>query len=461
MMFRAAAYAGGMAYTRVNVKQRVSSDHGKPAGGRGRMAVALAFVLVAAASMPATIRASAPSVISVVWDANPEPEVTGYLVYIGTQPGVYDQKHDVGPSTTFRYTGTAGQQYYFAVAAYSETSTSPLSAEISAFADPFFEVFATAGADAPCPGCADRLFRAEGVGAVSALTPAADGRVFFIEDGRHVRIAAAAPDATALRALSTREGVEITGIALAADFEQSRFVFAALAERRADGTRDLRIARYREVQGRLGEGAVVVDGLRLWSDRNAPFTLDRGGRIFIALPIDGRAHRDPYAGYVLWFGGDGRVPAESRGGSPVLAHGFAEPVALVADGGDLWLAGADAAWYRSIARLTPQLPVGAEWPLVPAGVPSPQPAGGRSAQAQAFAARSVDGSTSGVAVVLEAGGRIQPLITAGRAPAEQLRSFDWFASEVPVSVAIGARNEVFVAFRRADGTFAIEEIAPR
>ena len=111
--------------------------------------------------------------------------------------------------------------------------------------------------------------------------------------------------------------------------------------------------------------------------------------------------------------------------------------------------------------MTPQLPVGAEWPLVPAGVPSPQPAGGRSAQAQAFAARSVDGSASGVAVVLDSAGRIQPLITSGRAPTEQLQVVEWFASEVPVSVAIGLRNEVLIAFRRADGTFAIEEIAPR
>jgi hypothetical protein len=461
MMSRAAPYAGGTAYTRVNVKQRVSSDHQKAAAGGWRITVALAFVLIAAAGVPATSWASVPSVISVVWDANPEPEVTGYRIYIGTEPGVYEQKYDVGLSTTFRYIAAAGRQYYFAVAAYSDNATSPLSAEVSAFADPFFEVFASAGADAPCAHCADRLFRAEGLGPVSAVTPAADGRLFFIEDGRHVRIAAAAPGATAARALSTRDGVEITGLALAPDFERSRFVFLAVAEQRPDGTRNLRIVRYREVQGQLGEAAVLVDGLRLWSDRNAAFTVGRGGRIFVALPIDGRAHRDPYAGYVLWFEGDGRLPQESRGGSPVLAHSFAEPVALVADGDDLWLAGADAAWYRSLARLTPQLPAGAEWPLVPSGVPSGRPADRLSEPAQAFAARSVDGSASGVAVVLDSAGRIQPLITSGRAPTEQLQVVEWFVSEVPVSVAIGLRNEVLIAFRRADGTFAIEEIAPR
>jgi hypothetical protein len=448
-----------MAYRGIQVKQRVSRHGEKTAAGMWRMVLALAVVLVAAATTQA--EAAAPSVITVVWDANPEPEVTGYHVYVGTRPGVYDQKFDAGPSTTFRYTATSGEQYYFAVAAYSDTATSPLSAEISAFAEPIFELFASASSDAACTGCADRLLRAAGLGSVSAVTPADDGRLFFVEDRRHVRIAAAAPGAAAPPALSTREGVDITGIALAPDFERTRFVFVALAQRRADGTRDLRIVRYREVQSRLGEAAVVVSGLRLWSDRDAPFTMDRTGRIFVAMPLDGRAHGDPYAGHLLWFDGDGRVPAESRGGSPVLAHGFAAPVALVSEGDNLWVVGADAGWHRSIARLTPQLPAGAAWPLVPVGVPTAAPADDPSVPAHAFAARGAIGTTSGVAIVLDAAGRLQPLITSGHAPAEQLRGFDWFAAEAPVSVAIGAGNEVFVAFRQGDGTFAIEEIAAR
>lgn len=74
---------------------------------------ALAFFLTMAA------RSAAADTLTVMWDPSPDSSVAGYLVYVGTQSGVYGSAYDVGNTTSFRYSNaTAGQSYYFAVAAY-------------------------------------------------------------------------------------------------------------------------------------------------------------------------------------------------------------------------------------------------------------------------------------------------------------------------------------------------------
>ena len=62
---------------------------------------------------------AATAAVTVSWDMNPEPEVVGYVVHIGNEPGVYTQRVDVGNTTTYVLTtATAGQRYCFAVSAY-------------------------------------------------------------------------------------------------------------------------------------------------------------------------------------------------------------------------------------------------------------------------------------------------------------------------------------------------------
>lgn len=67
------------------------------------------------------------------WDANTEPNVIGYRVYVGTAPSVYSQIFDVGKVTTFTYqNGIAGRRYYFAVSAYAPGPLEgPRSSEVS------------------------------------------------------------------------------------------------------------------------------------------------------------------------------------------------------------------------------------------------------------------------------------------------------------------------------------------
>ena len=63
--------------------------------------------------------ASAAS-ITIAWDPNVEPEVSGYLVLVGSAPGGTDQTFDVGAQTSFTFsTATPGKTYYFRVQAYT------------------------------------------------------------------------------------------------------------------------------------------------------------------------------------------------------------------------------------------------------------------------------------------------------------------------------------------------------
>lgn len=95
------------------------------------------FAVLIAMMVLGTARAAAADTISLMWDANPEPEIAGYVVHVGTQPGTYTQHLDVGLSTVHSFTGAvAGQQYCFAVSAYfSGPIEGPKSAEVCGFSN--------------------------------------------------------------------------------------------------------------------------------------------------------------------------------------------------------------------------------------------------------------------------------------------------------------------------------------
>jgi len=96
--------------------------------------VLLGCVLLSAVSLlPARAEAAAGLPVVLAWNANAESSVAGYLVYIGTEPGVYSQLYDVGNLTSYTfYGGNGGQRYYFAVSAYATgLLEGPLSVEVS------------------------------------------------------------------------------------------------------------------------------------------------------------------------------------------------------------------------------------------------------------------------------------------------------------------------------------------
>ena len=91
--------------------------------------LALAFV---ATSSTLAAAQSVGQPVTFAWDANSEPFVAGYRIYIGTSPSVYSEHYDVGNTTSFTFrTGIVGQRYYFAVTAYAAGNLEgPRSSEI-------------------------------------------------------------------------------------------------------------------------------------------------------------------------------------------------------------------------------------------------------------------------------------------------------------------------------------------
>jgi hypothetical protein len=82
--------------------------------------VLLGGMLLLAASAPAAAQAS----VTVAWDRNPEPEVTGYILSWGTTPGNYPFSVNVGNVTQYAVPGLdPDQRYLFSVQAYTADST--------------------------------------------------------------------------------------------------------------------------------------------------------------------------------------------------------------------------------------------------------------------------------------------------------------------------------------------------
>jgi glucose/arabinose dehydrogenase len=159
-----------------------------------------------------------------------------------------------------------------------------------------------------------------------------DNRVFVaMRDG--VRIV----DATAAARADTAESPAwmrdepqgmLVSLALAADFARSRLVYVGYTT--LDGDQPvIRVARYREAGGQLGEGAIVtsqpVDSLETSSVmRFAP-----DGTIYLGIaagfnPDDAQRLASP-AGKILRLHPDGSTPDDNPSHSPVFSYGHREP----------------------------------------------------------------------------------------------------------------------------------------
>jgi hypothetical protein len=91
---------------------------------------------VRGAMISAVIVFCAPSALhaqALVWDASPDPNVTGYRLVYGTQTGVYTDQVDVGSVVTYRPSGFDWSiKRYFAVLGYTSSGlTSSLSNEVT------------------------------------------------------------------------------------------------------------------------------------------------------------------------------------------------------------------------------------------------------------------------------------------------------------------------------------------
>ena len=77
----------------------------------------LSTAMIALAIVAGT--ASAVGAATASWDPNPEPDVAGYKLSYGTQPGVHSVVLDVGNVTTYHFNPLPGGRYYVVVQAYN------------------------------------------------------------------------------------------------------------------------------------------------------------------------------------------------------------------------------------------------------------------------------------------------------------------------------------------------------
>lgn len=86
---------------------------------------------------------------------------------------------------------------------------------------------------------------------IAGLAAASDDRVFFIDSGQ-IRVIVEGR-LTAFPALTISDtAVRLNGIALDAAFTQTHFVYVGEVEVAREGSRELSVVRYRELQGLLG-----------------------------------------------------------------------------------------------------------------------------------------------------------------------------------------------------------------
>src|SRR5207344_2288550 len=73
------------------------------------------------------------AVLTLAWNPNPEPDIAGYKIEFGNQPGVHPNVIDVGNQTSWQLGGlTDGLPYYIAVRAYNTSGLLSLpSVEVS------------------------------------------------------------------------------------------------------------------------------------------------------------------------------------------------------------------------------------------------------------------------------------------------------------------------------------------
>ena len=75
---------------------------------------------------------AAAQTLTVAWDRSPDPSVVGYIVYTGTESGLYTASFNVGEATSFAYGVAPNQQYFFAVASYAAGMVvGPVSSEVA------------------------------------------------------------------------------------------------------------------------------------------------------------------------------------------------------------------------------------------------------------------------------------------------------------------------------------------
>jgi hypothetical protein len=156
------------------------------------------------------------------------------------------------------------------------------------------------------------------------LAIAPDRRVFVAEASSRVSIVSGR---TARTALEPMAGTTILALTLDPQFARTRYVYVvrALVE---STPAIVRLMRYREVGGTLGEAATLLDGVPASAEQpGAALRFGPDGKLYAA-----------FEGQVLRLNADGSTPRDQPSGRPIFAMGVTKPRGLDWDtDGRLWI----------------------------------------------------------------------------------------------------------------------------
>lgn len=180
------------------------------------------------------------------------------------------------------------------------------------------------------------------------------GRLFVAERARRVRVI---ESDDRQHETEIAEADALLSLALDPDFNRTHLVYVVHTAAARDGSVApvFRLSRYREVDGRLGERAILLDGVPARSDAPSAFVrFGTDGKLYVAFDDGGDARNVDAAaslnGKLLRLNADGTTPEDQPRASPVHVGGFTYPrgIAWLADG-SLWMADGEPQGERLVA----------------------------------------------------------------------------------------------------------------
>jgi len=180
-----------------------------------------------------------------------------------------------------------------------------------------------------------------------SLAFAPDGRIFVAERPGRVRIVSGgqveARPALTLTDVYAQGEAGLLGLTLHPGFESNGLVFLVYTARRADGIPVNRVVRFRELNGALGEPAVLLDDIGAASIHNGSrIKFGPDGLLYVTMgdAADASLAQDLASlnGKVLRLNEDGTTPRDNPFSSPVYSLGHRNPQGIDWDPvtGALW-----------------------------------------------------------------------------------------------------------------------------
>ena len=162
------------------------------------------------------------------------------------------------------------------------------------------------------------------------------------------------PSLALVDVVANAPGLGLLAVAVHPGFADNRHVYFVYTAAGRGGP-VYRLARGREVGGRIGEVAVLLDGIEAAPAGWAALRFGPDGKLYAAFAPVGAARSGSYAGRVLRLNDDGTTPRDNPGGTPAIAAIGGTPLALVwGEGGELGIVRALADgrrdWRRSLAQ---------------------------------------------------------------------------------------------------------------